>query len=38
MTEGEKKETDEKKMEGSKKGKQFVQNTGRAKSARAEGE
>jgi hypothetical protein len=34
MTEEEKEETDEKKMEGSKEGKQFVQNTGRAKSAR----
>jgi len=34
MTDGEKKETDEKKVEGSKEGNQFVQNTGRAKSAR----
>jgi len=34
MTEEEKEETDEKKMKGSKEGKQVVQNTGRAKSAR----
>lgn len=34
MTEGQQQATDEKKLEGSKEGKQFVGNTGRAKSAR----